>query len=70
LFDHLIRRQVIQRLAGSYPTPRQKEEVPVWICLSSQLSLKLHGAQGYFALTFRHGGLDTSGVRRYVYCSG
>ena len=49
LFRHLIRRQVIQRLAKSYPTPRKKEEVPVWIYLSSELSLKLHGAQGYHA---------------------
>jgi len=70
LFGHLIRRQAIRRLASSYPTPRKKEEVPVWIYLSSELSLKLHGAQGCFALTFRHGGLDTGGVRRYVYCSG
>ena len=49
LFRHLIRRQVIQRLAESYPTPRKKQEVPVWIYLSSELSLKLHGAQGYHA---------------------
>ena len=43
-FRHLIRRQVIRRLAETYPTPRKKEEVPVWIYLSSELSLKLHGA--------------------------
>ena len=49
LFRHLIRRQVIQRLAESYPTPRKKEEVPVWIYLSSELTLKLHGAQSYHA---------------------
>ena len=53
LFRHLIRRQVIQRLAESYPTPRKKQEVPVWIYLSSELTLKLHGAQGYHA--FVHG---------------
>ena len=59
LFRHLIRRQVIQRLAKSYPTPRKKEEVPVWIYLSSELSLKLHGAQGYHAFPriLRSGGL-------------
>jgi hypothetical protein len=38
LFRHLIRRQVIQRLAGSSPTPRKKGEVPAWICLSSHNS--------------------------------
>lgn len=59
LFRHLIRRQVIQRLADTYPSPRKKEEVPVWIYLSSELSLKLHGAQGYHAFPriLRSGGL-------------
>jgi hypothetical protein len=58
-FRHLIRRQVVERLAESYPTPREKEEVPVWIYLSSELSLKLHGAQSYHALPriLRSGGL-------------
>ena len=58
-FRHLIRRQVIQRLAETYPTPRKKEEVPLWIYLSSELSLKLHGAQGYHAFPriLRSGGL-------------
>lgn len=59
LFRHLIRRQVIQRLADTYPSPRKKEEVPVWIYLSSELSLKLHGAQSYnaFPRILRSGGL-------------
>lgn len=33
LFRHFFRRQVVQRLAESYPTPRTKEEVPVRIYL-------------------------------------
>ena len=59
LFRHLVRRQVIQRLAETYPTPRKKQEVPVWIYLSSELSLKLHGTQGYHAFPriLRSGGL-------------
>lgn len=59
LFRHLIRRQLIQRLAETYPTPRKKEEVPVWIYLSSELTLKLHGAQSYHAFPriLRSGGL-------------
>jgi len=59
LFRHLIRRQVVQRLAETYPTPRKKEEVPAWIYLSSELSLKLHGAQSYHAFPriLRCGGL-------------
>ncbi len=59
LFRHLLRRGVVQRLAESYPSPRQKQEVPVWIYLSSELSLKLHGAQSYHAFPriLRSGGL-------------
>ena len=59
LFRHLIRRQVIQRMADTYPSPRKKEEVPVWIYLASELSLKLHGAQSYHAFPriLRSGGL-------------
>lgn len=59
LFRHLIRRQVIQRLADAYPSPRKKKEVPVWIYLSSELTLKLHGAQSYHAFPriLRSGGL-------------
>jgi hypothetical protein len=59
LFRHLLRRQVVQRLAETYPTPRKKEEVPVWVYLASELSLKLHGAQAYHALPriLRYGGL-------------
>lgn len=59
LFRHLIHRQVLDRLANSYPTPRQKQEVPVWLYLASELSLKLHGSQGYHAYPrlLRSGGL-------------
>jgi hypothetical protein len=58
-FRQLIGRQVLQRLADSYPTPRKKEEVPVWLYLASEISLKLHGAQSHHAFprVLRSGGL-------------
>ena len=62
LFRHLIGRQVVQRLAETYPTPRKKEEVPVWIYLSSELSLKLHGAQAYHAVSYTHLTLPTKRI--------
>ena len=46
-FRHLIRRDVLNRLAEHYPTPRKKQEVPVWLYLASELTLKLHGSQSY-----------------------
>jgi hypothetical protein len=58
-FRQLIDRQVLDRMAGSYPTPRQKQEVPVWLYLASEVSLKLHGSQSYHAYPrlLRSGGL-------------
>jgi len=58
-FRHLIRRDVLNRLAEHYPTPRQKEEVPVWLYLASELTLKLHGSESYHAFprVLRSGGL-------------
>ena len=59
LFRHLIDRRVLERLAESYPRPREKEEVPVWFYLASQISLRLRGAPGYnaFPYVIRSGGL-------------
>src|SRR5207247_9697558 len=44
LFRHLVSRDVLTRLAETYPTPRDNEEVPIWRYLASQISLKLHDA--------------------------
>ena len=58
-FRQLLGRRVLERLADSYPTPRKKEEVPVWLYLASEISLKLHGAQSHHAFprVLRSGGL-------------
>jgi hypothetical protein len=58
-FRGMFARKVIERLAESYPTPRQKEEVPLWLYLASEISLKLHGSQSHFSYPYiiRCGGL-------------
>jgi Transposase DDE domain len=57
-FRHLIGRDALKRLAESYPTPRKKEEVPVWLYIASQISLKLHDASYHaFPYVLRSGGL-------------
>jgi hypothetical protein len=58
-FRQLMNRQILQRLADSYPTPSKKQEVPVWLYLASEISLKLQGAQSYHAFPrlLRSGGL-------------
>jgi len=42
----------LARLAQSYPSPRKREEVPLWLYLSSQITLRLHGAQGFSSLPY------------------
>src|SRR5712691_6035536 len=57
-FRHLIDRDALTRLAEHYPTPRKKEEVPVWLYIASQISLKLHDASYHaFPYVLRSGGL-------------
>src|SRR5437667_11356570 len=61
LFRHLISRDILTRLAQTYPTPRKKEEVPIWLYLASQISLKLHDASYHaFPYVLRSGGLITA----------
>ncbi len=61
LFRHLLGRDVWERLAEHYPTPRQKEEVPIWLYIASQISLKLHDASDHaFPYVLRSGGLITA----------
>jgi hypothetical protein len=59
LFRHFLHRQVLDRLAETYPTPRQRADVPVWLYVASEISLKLHGAAAYhtYPLILRSGGL-------------
>lgn len=42
----------IKRLASTFPSPRKKEEVPLWLYLSSQITLRLHGSPGYSSLPY------------------
>lgn len=58
-FRDLFKRKVIAKLAESYPTPRQKEEVPLWLYVASEISLKLHGAHSHYSYPhiIRCGGL-------------
>ena len=57
-FRHLFSRDILTKLAEKYPTPRKKEEVPVWLYLASQITLKLHDASYHaFPYVLRSGGL-------------
>ena len=51
-FRRLLGEGVLGRLAAAYPTPRHKEEVPLWLYLASELTLRLHGAMGFGAYPY------------------
>jgi Transposase DDE domain len=58
-FQFLFGKQIVAKLAQHYPSPRERELVPLWMYLSSQLSLRLHGQHGFhgYPLIIRAGGL-------------
>jgi len=50
---------ILDKLAETYPSPRKKEEVPLWFYVASNLSMRLHGVHSFnaFPLVVRSGGL-------------
>jgi hypothetical protein len=58
-FEYLFGSDVVTKLAQHYPTPREREHVPLWMYVSSQLSLRLHGKHAFYnyPLIIRSGGL-------------
>ena len=61
-FRYLGAQQILRALAATYPTPRQKEEVPLWVYVASNLSLRLHGVHSFHAYPYvvRCGGMLTA----------
>ena len=58
-FQFLFSREVVDKLAAHYPSPRERQHVPMWMYLSSQLSLRLHGMHSFrsYPWIIRSGGL-------------
>ena len=58
-FRFIQARAFLEELAGTYPTPRKKEEVPFWFYVASNLSMRLHGVHAFdaFPLVVRCGGM-------------
>jgi len=58
-FQYINGRGILRQLADSYPLKRRKHEVPLWLYIASDLSLRLHGMQSFhgYPLVIRTGGL-------------
>lgn len=58
-FQFLFSQDVVAKLAAHYPSPRRRHHVPMWMYLSSQLTLRLHGMHSFHSYPWiiRSGGL-------------
>jgi hypothetical protein len=58
-FQFLFDQGLVDKLTRHYPSPRQRHHVPLWMYVSSQLSLRLHGSHSFhsYPLIIRAGGL-------------
>lgn len=58
-FKYIGAKNILNKLAQTYPTPRSKEEVPLWLYIGSQLSMRLHGVHSYnvYPTVVRTGGM-------------
>ena len=46
--------KVLQKLADTYPSPHKKHDVPLWVYIASDISMRFHGVHRFHA--FPYGG--------------
>ncbi len=51
-FRYIGAKKVLGKLAETYPSPREKEEVPLWMYVASNLSMRLHGVHSFHAYPY------------------
>jgi len=58
-FRYIGAQKILAQLAETYPSPRQKQEVPTWMYLASNLSMRLHGVHSFqrYPYVVRCGGM-------------
>ena len=58
-FRFIKGKKILDQVSQSYPNPRKKEDVPLWLYIASNLSMRLHGVHSFnsFPLLVRSGGM-------------
>jgi hypothetical protein len=58
-FRFIKAKAILEKLAETYPSPRKKEDVPLWFYVASNLSMRLHGVHSFnaFPMVVRCGGM-------------
>ena len=58
-FRYIGVHRILGKMAETYPSPREKEEVPLWMFVASNLSMRLHGVHSFHSYPYviRCGGM-------------
>jgi hypothetical protein len=58
-FRALTGKNILRKLADTYPSPCKKHDVPVWVYIASDLSMRFHGVHPFHAFPYvvRSGGM-------------
>ena len=58
-FRTITTRKILEKLAVTYPSPSQKEDVPIWAYIAGDISLRFHGVNQFHAFPYvvRSGGM-------------
>jgi len=58
-FRAIVGKNMLRKLADTYPSPCQKHDVPLWVYIASDLSMRFHGIHPFHAFPYvvRSGGM-------------
>jgi hypothetical protein len=58
-FGTIVSKKILEKLAATYPSPSQKEDVPIWAYIAGDISLRFHGVNQFHAFPYvvRSGGM-------------
>ena len=58
-FRAIASRKVLEKLAATYPSPSKKHDVPLWVYIASNISMRFHGVHQFHAYPYvvRTGGM-------------
>ncbi len=51
-FRAIAGKKILEKLAGSYPTPLKKHDVPVWVYIASNVAMRFHGVHQFHAYPY------------------
>lgn len=58
-FRAITKKKVLEKLSATYPSPCQKHDVPLWVYIASDISMRFHGVHQFNAFPYvvRSGGM-------------